>query len=140
MRRPSTGLVEEAICIGDVFSIGSARVQICQGRQPCWKLSAHIGLPEMAAQFQLTGRTGWYYRVLEGGSVGPGGEMRLLERVHPSFSVYAVTQARFDQRLDPGRAKEIAELAALSENWRAAFLKKSERGHREDTRARLSGE
>ena len=136
----TTGLVEEAVCIGDVFSMGSARVQICQGRQPCWKLSAHIGLPEMAAQFQLTGRTGWYYRVLEGGSVAPGAEMRLLDRAHPGFSVHAITQARFDRRLDPRRAKEIAGLAALSANWRAAFVKKSDRGYREDTRARLSGD
>jgi len=135
----TTGITEHALCIGDVLSLGSARVQVCQGRQPCWKLSAHVGLKDMAAQFQLTGRTGWYYRVLEGGSAAAGDEMRLLDRLHPDLSVHAVTQARFARRLDPAMAERLAALDALSENWRAAFAKKTDRFYREDARARLDG-
>ena len=31
------GLTEEQVCIGDRFRLGSALVEISQGRQPCWK-------------------------------------------------------------------------------------------------------
>ena len=34
------GVTEEQVCIGDVFRLGTARVQVSQGRQPCWKLNA----------------------------------------------------------------------------------------------------
>ena len=34
------GLTEDTVCIGDIFTLGSAVVQISQGRQPCWKLNA----------------------------------------------------------------------------------------------------
>ena len=136
----TTGFTERNLYIGDVLSLGSARVKVCQGRQPCWKLNAHMGIKQMAAQFQLTGRTGWYYRVLENGLVSTGETMRLLDRPHPDFSVYDVTKARFDRRLDSAMAKRLSELDALSENWRAAFLKKVDRGFEEDTRARLIGD
>src|SRR5690606_20539649 len=65
----TTGIDEETLCIGDVIRIGEAVVQITQGRQPCWKLSAHIGRDDMAARFQKSGRTGWYYRILQEGFI-----------------------------------------------------------------------
>ena len=34
------GMTENTLCIGDVFRMGTALVQISQGRQPCWKLNA----------------------------------------------------------------------------------------------------
>lgn len=135
----TTALTEHNLCIGDVLILGSATVQITQGRQPCWKLSAHIGLKEMVARFQKTGRTGWYYRVLENGSVVTGDTMRLIDRPHPDWSVHRVTQARFDSRLDPAIARELSDLDALSENWRAAFARKSDRAYVENTDVRLKG-
>ena len=33
------GLTEDTLCIGDKLQLGSAVVQISQGRQPCWKVS-----------------------------------------------------------------------------------------------------
>ena len=35
-----TGALEEAICIGDIFRVGGATVQVTQPRQPCSKLAA----------------------------------------------------------------------------------------------------
>ncbi|MEM7221970.1 MAG: MOSC domain-containing protein [Pseudomonadota bacterium] len=133
------GLNEQNLCLGDVLTMGSARVQITQGRQPCWKLSAHTGIEQMAARFQLSGRTGWYYRVLESGEVQAGDQLRLAERPHPDWPLERVIKARFDPRLDPDDARALAGLPALSESWRAAFRKKQERAFKEDTRARLEG-
>ncbi|MDP1610119.1 MAG: MOSC domain-containing protein [Sulfuritalea sp.] len=32
------GVTEEDICIGDVFRLGGARIQVSQPRTPCWKI------------------------------------------------------------------------------------------------------
>nr|WP_321446398.1 MOSC domain-containing protein [uncultured Cohaesibacter sp.] len=40
--------------------MGTALVQVSQGRQPCWKANHHFNVPDMAHRVQTTGRTGWY--------------------------------------------------------------------------------
>jgi MOSC domain-containing protein YiiM len=133
------GLDEESVCLGDRIRLGEALVEICQGRQPCWKLVAHTGIAAMAIEMQKSGRTGWYYRVIEPGMVAPGDEIALQERPLPDWPLARIIAARFNPRLDPKLAAEIAGLAPLSRSWRASFVKKSESAHVEDTRARLSG-
>ena len=66
------GMSEENVCVGDIFRAGSALLQVSQARQPCWKLNVRFGLNDMARLVQASGRTGWYYRVLEEGRVGRG--------------------------------------------------------------------
>src|SRR6185312_16350073 len=46
------GLDERTICIGDVFELGAALLQVSQPRQPCYRLAALHGLPELAALVQ----------------------------------------------------------------------------------------
>lgn len=134
------GVTEADVCLGDRFRIGSTLVEICQGRQPCWKLPAHTGIDEMAMAMQKSGRTGWYYRVLEGGRISVGDTMELTARPCPDWPLDKVVAARFDPRLDPSVAAAIAALAPLSASWRAAFEKKSKAGFSEDTTARLNGD
>ena len=63
----TVGMTEDTVCIGDILRLGTAVVQVSQGRQPCWKLGLHTGNAGMPALFTRSGRTGWYYRVLEPG-------------------------------------------------------------------------
>ncbi|SDU40342.1 MOSC domain-containing protein [Stappia sp. ES.058] len=133
------GLTEDRVCIGDIFRLGTSRVQICQGRQPCWKLNAHRGRDDMAAAFQKTGRTGWYYRVLETGRVAVGDAMDLIERPCPQWTVLEVTRARLTKRIDPARAAQLSALPELAGGWREAFAKISANALHEDTSARLLG-
>ncbi len=116
------GLTEDDVCIGDVFSIGTARIQISQGRQPCWKLSAHTGEDRMAYLVRKTLRTGWYYRVLEEGEVATGDKITLIDRASDAHSVKTVTEAYFNPRLDPDTARELAEIETLFSGWRDSFL------------------
>lgn len=133
------GLNEGNLCLGDIFSMGSAKVQICQGRQPCWKLNAHMEINEMAAAFQRTALTGWYYRVLETGSVRVGDMVALIERPLPEWHLKRLINARFNPRLDPEQAEELSNLQAISESWREAFRKKQSKNFKENTAARLNG-
>ena len=133
------GLNEQNLCLGDVLTIGAATVQICQGRQPCWKLNAHMENEAMAAAFQRTAKCGWYYRVLETGDVKTGDTIKLIERIHPEWSLERVIKARFNPRLDIKEAREIANLQALSESWQQAFRKKQSLAFKENTDSRLQG-
>jgi len=135
----TTGLTEANICIGDVFALGSARVQISQGRQPCWKLNVHTGCDTLVNQFQETGFTGWYYRVLTEGQVRVGDTISLIDRPNPDFSIDAVIAARLTPGVDPSFARALSELPELATGWRTAFARKAEKGYVEDTRARIQG-
>src|SRR5262249_2606205 len=66
------GQTEESVSIGDVFQLGSAKLQVSQPRFPCWKLERKWRRPGLAARVVETGRTGWYFRVLETGAVEGG--------------------------------------------------------------------
>ena len=133
----TSGLTEDSVCIGDIFSLGTARVQVSQGRQPCWKLNAHVGEAKMALLFQKTGRTGWYYRVLSPGSVASGDTLSLIQRLHPDWSVRRVTAARLTRKVRPEEAAILAGLPELAKGWRTAFEKMASGIATEDTRSRL---
>lgn len=133
------GLTEDLLCIGDVLSLGTATVQVSQGRQPCWKLAAHVGEERMAYLFQKTGRTGWYYRVLEPGHVGPGDGIALVERRCPGWTVKRVTQARLTRRIEPSDAAVLADMPELFAGWRETFARMAAGQTEEDTSARLKG-
>lgn len=134
----ANGIDENNLCLGDVLSMGTAVVQVSQGRQPCWKLNMHLGLDYLAMQFQQSGRTGWYYRVLETGVVARGDEITLLERSLPEWPLSRLIEARFHPGLDSDVARILADTAALSPSWRAAFEKKAARST-EDTSPRMDG-
>lgn len=121
----TSGFTEADLCMGDIFAAGTARIQISQGRQPCWKLNQHTGNPGLAAAFQKTAKTGWYYRVIEQGTISIGDTVTLIDRPCPDWNLKDVILARFNPRLDPGIAKALSELYELAEPWRNAFAKKA---------------
>lgn len=131
------GMTETSVCIGDIFTLGSATVQISQGRQPCWKLNAHTGDDRMAWRFQKSGRTGWYYRVLSPGKVQPGDTLMLVDRPHPDWTVKSVTIARLSRKVTPEDAAVLADMSELAEGWRLAFARMAQGDLREDVRGRL---
>ncbi|KAF0136606.1 MAG: MOSC domain-containing protein, partial [Methylocystaceae bacterium] len=53
------GLTETEACVGDVFALGGARLQVSQGRQPCLTLNFRFGRRDMARRTQETMRCGW---------------------------------------------------------------------------------
>ncbi|PRQ09091.1 MOSC domain-containing protein [Enhygromyxa salina] len=134
------GMTEANLCQGDILRIGTALVQVSQGRQPCWTLSTHLGLKDLALAVQTTGRTGWYYRVLEVGTIAPGDPVSVQERPLPQWPLARLIPLRFQRHIDPEVARELSELPSLAAGWREAFRKKMSRDYVEDTRPRLGPE
>lgn len=135
-----SGLVEEDVCIGDTFALGETVVQVSQPRQPCHKLAKRYGVPEMALWVQKTGRTGFYFRVLQPGriQVGPELTLRRLSADPAGISVACANQLMHENKEDKDGIHRLLEVAALSASWRATFEKRLA-GNKEDTGARLNG-
>ncbi len=118
------GVDESSQCIGDVLRIGSTLVQVSQGRMPCWKLNIAFGQPDMAKRVQDSGRMGWYLRVLQSGAIEAGDVIELLARPHPTWSLARVQRCLFQRAHSPADLAELAELPALSPNWRERFARR----------------
>lgn len=131
------GLTEHDVCIGDIFTFGTAVIQVSQGRQPCWKLNARFGLKGMARRVQESLRTGWYYRVLESGVVAPTDTLRLIDRPCAAWTVQRVLALLYRDQLDFSALADLVELQPLAPSWRELARRRIERRAVEDWRRRL---
>lgn len=83
----TVGWTEHDVCIGDRFRLGTAELELSEGRTPCWKLGHRFGDPTMVDAVVRTRRAGWYYRVIEPGRVKAGDAITLLARPNPEWTV-----------------------------------------------------
>ncbi|QEA12888.1 MOSC domain-containing protein [Comamonas flocculans] len=133
-----TGVTEAGICLGDRLRVGSCVLQVSQSRQPCWKLNTRFGRPDMALRVQQSGRTGWYYRVLEPGQVQAGDALTLLERPHPDWPLSRIIGLLYVQVLDFAQLRELARLP-LPPSWQKLVRHRLERQSVEDWDRRTLG-
>ena len=134
----SLGLTEADVCLGDRLALGSAVVEVSQLRQPCWKLSDRFGLRDMARRVQDSGRTGWYYRVLQPGQLAAGDALTLLERPHPQWTLSRVQQVLYAREVDAEAIAAVLQLP-LVPSWCALFERRLQRREVESWGARLHG-
>lgn len=112
------GMTEANVCLGDIFRLGTAVIQVAQGRQPCWKLNQRFGVADMVTRVLISGRTGWYYRVLEPGEVAAGDHFELIERGWPDWPLSRLWRVLFGPAIDAEALAELARLDVLAAGWR----------------------
>ena len=114
------GLVESEACVGDRYRLGTALVEISQGRQPCWKLGHRFGVASVPATVVTTRRSGWYYRVIGEGAVTAGDTLDLVERPLPDWSVERVFYLLVGGggKREPAALRDLAAMNALATTWR----------------------
>lgn len=115
------GATEETLCLGDRFRLGSALLEISQGRQPCFKLNHRFGHPDVLASALACGRTGVYLRVIRQGEARAGDAMTLDARPHPEWAIDRIFGLLIGgaHRSDPAGVAALARMPVLAENWRA---------------------
>ena len=116
----TSGWTETDVCLGDRFRLGTALVEIAQGRQPCWKQSHHLSTNAVVKAMVATARTGWYYRVIEEGEVAAGDEILLVERPLAEWPVARVFRLLIGggHRGEAAALRDLAIVGALAEGWR----------------------
>lgn len=135
----TVGMTEKDIAIGDVFRLGGAIIEVSQGRQPCFKLNLRFSTPDMALRVQNSGRTGWYYRVLQEGRVKLSDELKRIERKCEEWTIYRLWQALYVTRNDVEELSKIANLDLLAPSWRKLAEKRLASHSIEDWSKRLNG-
>ncbi len=134
------GWTEEDVCVGDILRFGTALLQVSQGRQPCWKLNRRFRVSDMALRVQTSGRTGWYYRVIEEGAAELGAALVLLERPSPEWPLSRLMRLLYRDTGDRAGLAAMAALSPLAAGWRRLALRRLESGGVEDWGARLRGD
>ncbi|OWA34673.1 MOSC domain-containing protein [Saccharibacillus sp. O16] len=119
-----TGGAEEDFCIGDIFSIGGAVVQLSQPRQPCFKLSVRYGVPELPARVQETGYSGFYFRVLQEGEVQAGDRLVLQKRHHAGMTVMRANEIKYKLKDDAEAIRSLLAVQELAEAWSGSLKKR----------------
>jgi MOSC domain-containing protein YiiM len=115
------GVDEEDVHVGDVVALGSALLTVSQPRVPCYKPAAFSGEPRLTLELRSTGWTGWYLRVLEGGSVAEGDTGHVRERPAGSWSVAVLNALRYGDAPDPAALAAAAAAPGLTDDWRRAL-------------------
>lgn len=112
------GLDESGICVGDVHAIGTALLQVCQPRQPCFKMALRFEDKRMPKAFVKSGRAGWYYRVLRTGTIARGDAVRLEDRPNPDFAFTRLIQIIYHGRVTAEELARMANMEGLASQWR----------------------
>jgi MOSC domain-containing protein YiiM len=114
------GWTEADVCLGDRFRMGTALVEVAQGRQPCWKQAHFLGVPDLVARMVATGRTGWYYRVIEEGEVAAGDLLTLVDRPLSHWPVARLFTLLIGggHRGERIALRELARSEVLAVEWR----------------------
>lgn len=113
------GFDEETACLGDVYRVGEATIQLSEVRGPCFKVQYRTGVPDLIDRINSTGRSGVYARVLEEGDLQPGDPVDLVERPNPAWTAWRARLAYDCMKSDPPAARPLLDLVGLSANWQA---------------------
>lgn len=108
------GLTENGVCIGDVYTLGSCRIRVSQPRTPCWKINHRLDIGSASAYVVESGRTGWYYQVLETGTFAAGDPLTLVERPSPWLTLSHYWQTINAHRPDTALLRRIAAAPGLA--------------------------
>ncbi|WP_083652506.1 MOSC domain-containing protein [Bacillus sp. MRMR6] len=119
----ATGMVEEQVCIGDIYKIGDTLVQVTQGRVPCATISKYNQEHQFLKKVVETTLTGYFFRVLEEGTIMLDSDITLVEKHPKEISVSFATQILFHQKQDKTSIEKILTVDVLAEDWRNRFLK-----------------
>ncbi|WP_308636487.1 MOSC domain-containing protein [Paenibacillus silvisoli] len=132
------GIAEPDVCIGDIYQLGSAIVQVSQPRQPCFKLAARYQHPGLPLKVQETGYTGFYFRVLQQGKVQVHDNLVLLRKHPQALSVAFANRIMHHDKNHHEAMERLLSVYELSASWRSTFAKRL-LGVRSDISARIEG-
>lgn len=118
----TAGLSERELCIGDRLRIGSTILMVTQPRMPCYKLAAKFERDDILKRFLRSGRTGFYFSVIEEGEVGAGDAIELLRKDAADITVADITRLYISKGKDQDLLRRAAQVEALPLSWRDYFL------------------
>jgi MOSC domain-containing protein YiiM len=120
------GLIEDAVNIGDSFSIGSAEVVATQPRLPCYKLGVKFGRMDIVRRFLASGRPGIYFKVLQEGEVEAGDSIDLISKDENNITVKDIVRLYVKDTKDIESMQRAIRVRDLPIGWRHHFRQQIE--------------
>lgn len=108
------GWTEADLCVGDIHAVGAVRLQVSRPRQPCFKFALRFDDNRLPKAMVRNGRAGWYYRVIEGGTIAPGDAVTLIERPNPDFRFDRLVQIMNFRDASEAETRAMADLPGLA--------------------------
>jgi ferredoxin-NADP reductase/MOSC domain-containing protein YiiM/ferredoxin len=115
------GLLDDAVCIGDRYQIGSGLFEITAPRVTCYRVGIRMNEPRMPALLTSSGRPGFYFRVLQEGEVGAGDEIVKVGETKERMTVAEVNALLYSPNHPRDRLERALRIAPLSTGWRSSF-------------------
>lgn len=109
---------ERDVRVGEVWRLGTARLQVCQPRTPCWKIDERFGCDGMTAYVADRLLTGWYWRVLQTGRVSPGDTLDLVAPATDAPTLRDAMLLWSEHRPPIAELEKLAHLPGIGKRWR----------------------
>ena len=115
------GLLDVEAKIGDVYQVGTAKLQVVQPRFPCTKLNVRFDLLNMMELFMEQRRNGIYFKVLEEGRVQAGDDIILTEPSSYNVTVQEYVDCYYSKGEPKNILQTLLSIPFLPESQRRAF-------------------
>jgi MOSC domain-containing protein YiiM len=117
----TSGLVDEEVKIGDIYQIGTAKLQVIQPRFPCFKLNIRFGLPNMIERFMEEKRNGIYFKVFEEGTIQVNDEIKLVQPSPFNVTIPEYVDCYYSKGSDKSVLQKLLSIPDLPERHRTVF-------------------
>ena len=109
-------LDENEVYFGNQYRLGEAIIEVSEIREPCWKIQAKYGLPNLVKRMSKSGKTGFYCRVIKEGFVSQNQHLELIKEADPKtqLSVQELNDIYYNDRKNTKRISQALKNPYLS--------------------------
>ena len=118
------GLHEASIHIGDQVRVGSTVLVVTEPRMPCYKLGIRLGQDDIVKRFLRSRMSGFYFGIVEEGTLQAGDEITVVSRHPASLSVEDVVRLYTTDKNNETLLRKAVAVTALPEGWRVSFAQR----------------
>ena len=111
------GLSTSDIHLADTLRIGEATVQVSQIRRPCTTLAHRWNMKDLPRLVQSTGRSGFYVRVLQPGTIRTNDTVTLVQREPGSVDLPEVNRVMNIDRTDARSIRALIDAPGMPPRW-----------------------
>jgi len=122
----TSGLREQDLAIGDRIRVGSVELMVTQPRMPCFKLGIRFGRDDLVKRFLRSGRSGFYFAVVEEGSLTAGDSLQFTAREPHGVTVADLAALDTGVARDRDVIRRALQVPALAESWKRHLRRMSD--------------
>lgn len=108
---------EDDICIGDIIEAGDVVFQVSQPRQPCFKLGIRHQMPELPELVRNQGNTGFYFRVLQEGTMQVGTIFTITKKHAARKTIAEANRVMYTDKEDIKGIEQLLSVKELAKSW-----------------------